>query len=278
MKIIEKKQLGFTLLELLFIIVIIGIIVSITVASYQQKTNNLKIDKTALQMQQIMQAATQFRNDNGYWPDSSNPPATFTQNYLPIGSTTNPWGQSFTYNLDTTSDTFQVFSGVTPNAISANRIRSLLPNASINTSNPTQVIFANDSGGMLTDPAIKVIGQTGLLRDGDTFSFSFDCPANQKVETSIVPHYIGAYQYTNQGGGLAHWLCPMGTRGFGTLMANLASFKTTTTNGINHYTYSYVAIFNGTIPDIQFIACAKATAIENAGNVSFTYMGYCLPQ
>jgi len=61
-------QKGFTLLELMLVIALIGVIMVFSLSIYQQQSVNFKVDKTALQMQAWLEAARTFYTNCGQWP------------------------------------------------------------------------------------------------------------------------------------------------------------------------------------------------------------------
>lgn len=61
---------GFTLLEMLLVLAIASMIIYLSIGYMQQKTLQMRIDKTALQMQQILAASMAYYVANGQWPDS----------------------------------------------------------------------------------------------------------------------------------------------------------------------------------------------------------------
>jgi prepilin-type N-terminal cleavage/methylation domain-containing protein len=65
------KQSGFTLIELMLVVAILAAITVIGVSAYKQQAANFMADKTALQMQQLMEAAIAFKVDCGMWPGNN---------------------------------------------------------------------------------------------------------------------------------------------------------------------------------------------------------------
>lgn len=100
-----KRQVakGFTLIEMLLVMVIIGMIVVMGLGYYQQKTLEMRIDRTAGQIQQILNAGLSYYVSNGHWPASleclqgieANGSTNCTQQYLPT-NLISPWGETFT--------------------------------------------------------------------------------------------------------------------------------------------------------------------------------------
>jgi|GEM_PF-6764094 len=66
-----KTQHGFTLLEVMLAIVIIATITVFSISIFQQQAVNSQIDRTALQMQQWLEAAKAYYVNNNEWPDGA---------------------------------------------------------------------------------------------------------------------------------------------------------------------------------------------------------------
>lgn len=145
------KQSGFTLIELLLVIAILSIIVSLGILQYRRAFQTNRVEKTAIGMQHVLEAALSFYVDKNEWPDAlecgDTATATdFIQDYLPNGETKSPMGASYCWQ-DTGAGTqpqqhrlFWVALKVPGEADSArataNQIAARLPNA-ITTSEPT---------------------------------------------------------------------------------------------------------------------------------------------
>lgn len=112
----RKNIKGFTLVELLLVMVIIGVIMFAGMRYIEQRTLQMRIDRTSLQMQQILNAGLAYYVNNGEWPASisclqgtgGSPCDTV---YLPSTPITNPWGQP--YNVSNTDQLFYVWTTVT---------------------------------------------------------------------------------------------------------------------------------------------------------------------
>ncbi len=94
---IGNKPRGFSLLEMLLVIAVLAVISIAGISYLRDKALNLKIDKTALQIQQWLEASLAYQLDNGKPPktvgdllpaDCSNPSGTY---YMPCGSQFSPW-------------------------------------------------------------------------------------------------------------------------------------------------------------------------------------------
>lgn len=152
-----KKNNGFTLIEMIFVVAIIGVIIVLGM-SYTSKLNERsKENMASLQIQQILQAAMTYYIQKDQWPSqgdsgSSNADADFNKNYLPARKAleTNPWaikmptygaGYAWSYT-DQRNGIFKVQTK-TPSKNIAKRVVALLPNA-----------YTDDSSGGSGDDTI----------------------------------------------------------------------------------------------------------------------------
>lgn len=62
------KLAGFSLIEIILVLVIISMILLMAQGYFQQQTQQARIDKTVLQMQQVLNAGLTFYVQNGSWP------------------------------------------------------------------------------------------------------------------------------------------------------------------------------------------------------------------
>lgn len=83
------KKTGFTLLELLIVISIIGILVTVAVASYTSAQKKARDSRRMTDIKSIQTAAEQFYSDQGAKYPSSDADATFLT-YLPAGFPVDP--------------------------------------------------------------------------------------------------------------------------------------------------------------------------------------------
>src|SRR3990167_4197367 len=100
---VTRQNVGFTLLEMLLVLVIVAALLVIGMNYMQQKATAMRIDRTALQMQQILNAGLAYYVSNGKWPcdpgqygEVNGCPLSFlkTNNYLPNINILGPWGQA----------------------------------------------------------------------------------------------------------------------------------------------------------------------------------------
>ena len=89
-----KTRSGFTLIEMLLVMAVISMVLVLGIGYMQQQTQTLRVEKTSLQMQQILNAGLAYYVVYGKWPADV---ATLQSNdFLPKNITLrNPWGQPY---------------------------------------------------------------------------------------------------------------------------------------------------------------------------------------
>lgn len=126
----RNRMKGFTLIETLLVLVIISAILYMGMTYFQQKATQMRIDRTTLQMQQILNAGLSYYVANGQWPvnagstvDITTTPANLLQanGYLPSGVTiSSPWsGTDYVIFTDAKSRLFTVFTRVVSSGVVA---------------------------------------------------------------------------------------------------------------------------------------------------------------
>lgn len=102
---------GFTLIEMLLVMVIMSVIVMALISYTEERTEALRRDRTVLQIQQIQNAALAYYVSNSTWPNTVND--LQVAGFLPRNVTiVNPWGNNYYMNADDSKGTFAVCTGV----------------------------------------------------------------------------------------------------------------------------------------------------------------------
>lgn len=106
--IILPKISGFTMLELLIVLVILGLLTSLVAPKMLGKVDSSKQDSAVLQMQMFTTALDTYRLDVGSYPESLSELTSSQQRgwdgpYLPTSVPMDPWGNAYSYSLNSNS-------------------------------------------------------------------------------------------------------------------------------------------------------------------------------
>ncbi|MYM67697.1 type II secretion system major pseudopilin GspG [Pseudoduganella sp. FT55W] len=104
-----RKARGFTLLELLVVIVIIGLLAAFVAPKYFGQIGRSKVQITKAQIESFEKALDQYRIDTGHYPNAtpglidlyvqpSNEP-NWHGPYLKKGVPKDPWGNAYVYKM-----------------------------------------------------------------------------------------------------------------------------------------------------------------------------------
>lgn len=88
-----KKQIGVTLLEILLVLAIAATIMVMFIGYVQQRTDETRRARAAIQMQQILNAGLSYYVANGNWP--ADIAELQTKGFLPPNPIGNPWGGAY---------------------------------------------------------------------------------------------------------------------------------------------------------------------------------------
>lgn len=172
---------GFTLIEILFVIAILSVLASLGISVLQQRAQQLKVERTALQMQQILQAGMAFKADaaDQKWPECgpTPPKSPNFDKYMPTGLSLNPWGYTYFCGKPEGKEVFQVkvqVPGSATNTKIADQIIALLPNAGKDvTTDPTKAyvfteVSGTGGGGTTTEKIVfKDVGSITICDSSD---------------------------------------------------------------------------------------------------------------
>jgi general secretion pathway protein G len=106
----DRSQAGFTLIELMVVIVILGILAGLIVPRIMDQPDQARLVKAKLQIESVSTALKQFRLENGFYPSTEQGLAALVEKpvigrearnypkggYLPK-MPKDPWGNDFIY-------------------------------------------------------------------------------------------------------------------------------------------------------------------------------------
>lgn len=202
MKIKTSLKYGFTLIEMILVLVIMSSIMVMLLSYLTQKVEETRRDRLVIQIQQIQNAGLSFYVSNGYWPVTAAKDCsatgdlsilqTATAPYLPASFNLNPYGQGFTLACDTTTNNFtvsttvstpteaQIIAGRLPIAtVSGSTVSSSVTVPGQNLNNARAVNFGN-----LYHPGACVVAPV--------------CPTGMEKQIIVVPVSVGGYNDTGQ--------------------------------------------------------------------------------
>lgn len=114
------RRAGFTLLELLVVVVIIGLLASYVGPRYFSQLGRSEVQAARAQMRALAQAVEQFRLDTGRFPSSaeglaalqSAPPGAsgWRGPYLRQAVPADPWGRAYRYRSPADGHEFEISS------------------------------------------------------------------------------------------------------------------------------------------------------------------------
>jgi general secretion pathway protein G len=110
-----KKNRGFTLIELMIVLVILGLLASLVAPEMFSKVSSTKRKTATAQMQMFQTALDTYRLDMGGYPDElTSLIKSDSQNwdgpYLPKKVPLDPWGYEYQYKLAENGLNFEVVS------------------------------------------------------------------------------------------------------------------------------------------------------------------------
>lgn len=121
MKLHKSIKNGFTLLEMLLVLVIVSSLIAMFLNFTTKQFHQQQRDKTVVQMQQILNAALAYYVNYGSWPGGTDKSCTssgdvlnathplLVNNYLPNATWTNAYAKSFLTCVDTSTSGTNVF-------------------------------------------------------------------------------------------------------------------------------------------------------------------------
>lgn len=238
-------QKGFTLIEMLLVMVIASMILYMSLNYITQRTQSMSIDRTAAQMQQILNAGLSYYVKFGTWPTTGPISTLQAAGYLPAGTFVSPiGGQPYTISssqaLFSVSVTLpassnatavaQIIAGKLPLAtVSGNTITASVNIPGQNLNNASAMNFAGvyhhggcipvptcpvDKDGQTMQPQVFVVpvSISGVNDEGASNSYPLNSfTAYAKGGTDTSPAYCDGSDHTQTGSRD----CTIGTTGGG---------------------------------------------------------------
>jgi general secretion pathway protein G len=121
----NNKSSGFTLMEILVVMIIIGILAALVAPRLMNKLDDAKVTDTAIQIKNLETALKLFKMDNGFYPSteqglealiSAPEIGQIPDNYKPGGYldkkslSPDPWGNEFIYISPGTQGDYDIIS------------------------------------------------------------------------------------------------------------------------------------------------------------------------
>ena len=104
-----KRNCGFTLLELLVVIVIIGLLAGYVAPRYFSQVGKSEIQVARAQIDALEKALDQYRLDNRRYPTAEEGLAA-VEPYLKKALPSDPWGRPYMYRVPGQRGDYEVFS------------------------------------------------------------------------------------------------------------------------------------------------------------------------
>lgn len=93
-----KNQSGFTLIEIMLVVIIIGILASMVVPSFRGRAREARVNAAKGDLASLGVALDLFELDKGRYPSSINELLTSGKKYLKeSGVPSDPWGNAYSY-------------------------------------------------------------------------------------------------------------------------------------------------------------------------------------
>jgi prepilin-type N-terminal cleavage/methylation domain-containing protein len=205
-----NKQRGFSLLEMLLVITVLATISVAGVSYLRDKTLNVKLDKTALQMQQWLQASMAYYVDKSDWPADTQ--ALMDDGYIPndIKYVRSVWytgvGKIGVYTIGPDTHAKQVVLRLQlPNNVSyevAQRLAAKMPMADVDLNTKTIMVYGAipGPGGGGQGAWDIVFIRTEYLKQADNYYdknalFTAACPAGKEPDLFIIDNGFYNHRY-----------------------------------------------------------------------------------
>ena len=272
------KRRGFSLIEVMLVVALLSVMTVFGISAYHKKTEKTKIDKAALQIQQLLQASAAFYNDNKQWPlgDPANINSSeyinFVSNYVPFGPVArDPWGDQYSFFFDSKKTSLFYVEVTVPNKEIANQIINRLPFAALDSPDSNTVKAVIGIPVSATNSGILIMGIGTCVFDRKNLSYRlapFTCPAGETgyVSTSVQAIVSAHNKYPER----------QGTNSFViSQLSNPNPFPCTSVGQV--YTCTVMGQYNSNVFDRSWHEATLSNADEKqqTGSISFQYITYC---
>lgn len=161
------KTKAFSLIEVLLVIAIISVLATIGLSFANKYAERIKVQRTAFEIQQILEAGVEYYNANNAWPkqDQEGKITDEFKLYLPLAVESdlrlkNPWGNSYTF----LGNNFKfIVRTAFNNTNIASQVEALLPNAYRENISSKMVSAETLVGNSLNEMPDKYINAIGSL-------------------------------------------------------------------------------------------------------------------
>ncbi|HSW93089.1 MAG TPA: type II secretion system protein [Gammaproteobacteria bacterium] len=213
MMMFSRKIKGVTLLEVMLVLAIASSLLVMMLNYTTQKSDELRRDKTVVQMQQILNAALSFYVNNSYWPTAGASASDMRcsaplqprwssledlRSYLPPGLVNSPYGNMYFVSCDKNSGTFTVATLINT-AANAAVVAGRLPLAFRSTNSFGRYPMASCTTGATCSVVLASVNVPGQnLNNARSVNFASvyysgscvpapTCPPNMKPEIMVMP-------------------------------------------------------------------------------------------
>ncbi|XOV77653.1 MAG: type II secretion system protein GspG [Aestuariibacter sp.] len=101
------KSKGFTLIEILVVLVVLGMLASLIVPGLMGKTEKAKAKTASTQIQRVAMAVEEYYLDNGHAPKELE---ELVPGYVKPSQIKDPWGRSFRYQFPGENGDYDIFT------------------------------------------------------------------------------------------------------------------------------------------------------------------------